>query len=107
MKKLRILAVMNDSTSVGHFRSGWPGAYIRDNFKDEIEIIVLPIESIMVWDMKMLSLFDVIHFNRFFGYIESVNELFPLIQSHGIKLVMDIDDHWELPDEFPSKKDML
>lgn len=107
MKKLKILIVMSDTTSVGHFRSGWPGAYIRDNFSEEIEIKVLPIENIMVWDMLALKEYDVIHFNRLFGYIESVDELFPMIQSHGVKLVMDIDDYWDIPDEFPAKKAML
>jgi len=107
MKKIKVLAVMSDRTSVGHFRSGWPGAYIRDNFNEEIEIKVLPIEDIMVWDMIELSQYDVIHFNRLFGYIESFEELFPLIRSHGVKMVMDIDDYWHIPDEFPAKKYML
>lgn len=105
--KIKVLVVMGDSTSVGHFRSGWPGAFIRDNFNEEIEIRVLPIEDIVVWDMIVLSKFDIIHFNRHFGYNESVNELFPLIQSHGVKIIMDIDDHWEIPDEYPAKESML
>jgi len=106
MKKVKVLCVMSDSTSVGHFRIGWPSAYIRDNY-DDIEITIKRIENIMVWDMLALKQFDVIHFNRLFGYIESVDELFPMLQSHGIKLVMDIDDHWDIPKEFTAKQTML
>jgi len=107
MKRIRVLVVMTDETSVGHFRSGWPGSYIRTHFSDEIEISVFKIQDIMVWDVIKLSKYDIIHYNRMFGYIESTEELHGLLRDAGIKMIMDIDDHWDIPDEFPAKEFML
>ena len=108
MKKIKVLAVMTDYFSPGHFRLGWPCAYIRDVIKDEaFEITIVNIDNLMVWDMISIGSFDILHFNRYFGYLESVNELFPMIKSHGVKIVMDIDDHWNVPDEFPAKEIIL
>ena len=104
MEKIKVLVVMNDMTAIGHYRCGWPGGFIRDNLNDEIEIEITALESIIVWDMLKLKQYDVIHFNGAFGYFESVDELYPMIQSHGVKLVMDIDDYWEMPEEFPYNK---
>jgi len=107
MEKIKVLIVMTDATSVGHFRCGWPGSYLRRHFSDEIEVTVRQIEEIVVWAVKELSYFDIIHYNRMFGLIESTTELHTLLRGAGIKMVMDIDDHWDIPDEFPAKEYML
>jgi glycosyltransferase involved in cell wall biosynthesis len=57
--------------------------------------------EIQVWDINTLKNFDVIHFHRHFGYYESAPELFPMLQQHGVKLVLDIDDFWEVPEDYP------
>jgi hypothetical protein len=107
MAKIRVLIVMTDNTSVGHFRSGWPGAYLRDHFSDEIDVTVRSISNVVVWDVIALSKYDIIHYNRMFGLIESTDELHKLLRDSGIKMVMDIDDYWDIPDEFPAKEYML
>ena len=91
---------MTDSTSVGHFRAGWPGSYLRDHFSDQIDVFVHTIEQVDVWDVISLSKFDIIHYNRLFGMAESTDELHNLLRDAGVKMVMDIDDHWIFPEEF-------
>ena len=104
MKKIKVLMVITDVTSVGHFRIGWPGMYLRDNFSDEIEITVKFITDVVVWDVIELSRYDIIHYNRVFGLLESTVELLTLLRNAGIILIMDIDDYWEYPDEYPVKQ---
>lgn len=84
-----------------YFRIGWPAKHLNKNFKDEFQVTLLKEEEFDPWDIATLRQFDIIHFHTYFGRFESSKELWGLLQAQGVKMVMDIDDYWELPKNTP------
>lgn len=96
MDKVKVLMVMTDFTSVGHFRIGWPGEYLR-SIDCGIEVTVKAAPDVNPFDIFNIRHYDIVHFNRLYGTIESIEAIHKLYQEHNVKLVMDLDDHWEVP----------
>lgn len=100
---IRVLMVMTDYTSVGHYRIGWPGKYMIDRVNGEVEVVLVSSVDFDPWDLGFIRGFDILHYNRLYGYVESTDELFDKIRQFGVRIVQDVDDHWEMPDEFEIK----
>ena len=80
-----------------YHRMGWPAKHIHKNHSDEI-FMVFTKGIFDPWDIITLKKFDIIHFHKYFGRYESSKELWGKLQSYGVKIVMDLDDHWDWPE---------
>ena len=94
---IKILMIMYMEGASEYFRMGWPAKHLDKNCKDEFQVTLLKEEEFDPWDIAILKQFDIIHFDNYFGRFESSEELWGKLQAHGVKMVMDIDDHWDLP----------
>lgn len=97
MDKPKVLIPIYNWDASEYFRSGLPSLYMNKHHKDDVYIESK--SEIQVWDISTLKNFDIIHFHRLFGYYESAKELFPMLQQHGVKLILDLDDFWEIPED--------
>jgi glycosyltransferase involved in cell wall biosynthesis len=96
--KPKVLIPIYDWNASEYFRSGLPVLYLTEHHAEDVYVEAG--RNIQVWDINTLKNFDVIHFHRHFGYYESAPELFPMLQQHGVKLVLDMDDFWEVPADY-------
>lgn len=46
---------------------------------------------------KLLEQFDVVVFNRNISHIHQPDKVFAMLKRAGVKIVIDLDDYWELP----------
>lgn len=54
--------------------------------------------------LKVLEEFDVVVFNRNISPIMRPEQVFADLRKAGVKIVMDIDDHWELPKDHVARE---
>jgi len=97
MKKIKILVIPSDQFGVGYYRLLWPFKMIQKNHSDEFDITIKYHQEITIEDT--LS-YDIVHFNRSFpnkNHVEMINAF----KANGCKVVMDIDDLWNLPKDHP------
>jgi glycosyltransferase involved in cell wall biosynthesis len=104
MKKLNVLVPVYDLNASEYFRSALPGMYMKAKFGNEVHVEMA--QDIIVWDIHTLRNFDVIHFHRYFGHYDGAKELFSTLQENGVKLIMDLDDHWETPEGYFFHKEL-
>lgn len=100
MSKIKILAIPPDSHGVGKYRILDPFKYLGDNHSGEfhVDILLKSPES-----DKVFEDYDIIYFHSFLkqtGHEENV-ELIKKLKSKGIKMIMDIDDHWLVDQRHP------
>lgn len=93
MKKIKLLLVPSDQHGVGHFRSIWPAQAIERHHKDEmeVEINVSPDYN----DLEYFKQFDIVHFHRQLGDINTSPTQIQKLKDLGLTVIMDIDDYWE------------
>lgn len=103
MGKLRLLVIVPNRSGVGFFRSIKPHVYLNEFYGEEIEINM--IEKFDFSNPDFGKDQDIIHFHTNVGdnYQVWQNKMKELKQA-GVKLVMDLDDYWELPVHFPYHK---
>jgi len=100
MSKIRILAIPPDTYGVGKYRILDPFKYIGDNYSDEFHIdIVQSVEP----NENFFKNYDIVVFHSFIVQTshEANIELIKKLKSMGIKVVMDIDDHWSVDHRHP------
>lgn len=100
MSKIRILAIPPDTHGVGKYRILDPFKFLGDNHSDEfhIDIVIDGVE-----DQSILDNYNIIFFHSFIirSSHEANVELVKTLKSKGIKLVMDIDDFWNVDRRHP------
>jgi len=98
-KKIKVLIVPSDAQGVGHFRSIWPAQALTTHFGEDfdVEINLSP----NMENMQYMKQFDIIHFHRHLGPIETIDKNFAELKAAGVTLIMDIDDFWEPPTTHP------
>ena len=99
-QKVKVLVIVPNRTGVGFFRSIKPHTYIDEFFSNDFEINM--IEQFDFTNPNFGKDQDIIHFHTNVGgdysnWQRKIKEL----QSYGVKLVMDLDDYWNLPTHFP------
>lgn len=97
-KKIKILVIPSDKSGCGFFRSLQPHVYLNDNYGDifDIDITYEIPKSINLEDF--FSKYDIIHIHK---QLDRNCELIKLMKHCGCKVVVDIDDHYDLGNDHP------
>lgn len=104
MEKVKILFFNRDTGGVNYFRTETPAIQLRNEYSDLFDVTIKnKLVGVTVEDIvKELSDYDIIHYHR--TIINDVNtnkSIMSELKNRGIKLVMDIDDYWELDQSHP------
>jgi len=91
-RKIRVLMVPSDSHGVGHWRNIWPAQSLEKHYGEEFEIEINLGPN--VENLAYLKQFDIIHFHRALGPVETQDAVFAELRAAGVVLIMDIDDYW-------------
>lgn len=100
MSKIRILAIPPDTHGVGKYRILDPFKYIGDNHSDEFHVdIALNVPM----DDNAFKGYDIVVFHSFIhqmNHEENINRI-NFLKSQGTKVIMDIDDYWNVDHRHP------
>jgi glycosyltransferase involved in cell wall biosynthesis len=98
-KKIRILVIPSDRVGgVGFFRSTQPHLYIADKYADEFEVDImyeLPKGKTLE---DVFKNYDILHFHK---QLDKDANIIKTAKFLGLKVIMDIDDHFKLGDFHP------
>lgn len=95
MKKIKVLVVPSDTCGCGYFRSLRPHTKLQEMFADEFDV---DIKYDFNWsDLDVIKTYDIVHFHKGV-YQDNVSFRKALIfcKQNKIKIVMDIDDYWDV-----------
>lgn len=96
-KKIRILVIPSDKYGCGKFRSVDPHVYIAEHYKDEFDVeITYSLEQENL--EQYLRKFDIIHIHK---CLDKECKVIELAKFLGIKVIVDVDDHYKLGDDHP------
>ena len=95
--KIKMLVIPSDRGGCGFFRSVQPHAFITENY-DMFDIdIVYDYPKEISLD-KFFSQYDIVHIHK---QLDRNCELINLIKFCGCKVIVDIDDHYDLGNDHP------
>lgn len=102
-RKIKILFHTTDSAGVNYYRMLTPAMELERNYSDLFEVEIN--QEINFSDPNILDYlkkFDIIHYHRqLFPMDNNTVLFFNELKNSGVKLVMDIDDYWELHKDHP------
>lgn len=97
-KKIKMLVLPSDHYGCGFFRSLQPHQYIQEHYSDLFDIDIrydLPNDGQLD---KFFSQYDIVHLHK---NLDNKCELINMIKFVGCKVIVDIDDHWNLGNDHP------
>ena len=100
MSKIRILAIPSDTHGVGKYRVLDPFKFIGNNHSEDVHVdIVMHLED----DDKVFNNYDIVYFHSFIHMVSHERNLERIewLKKQGIKVVMDIDDFWNVDQRHP------
>ena len=99
MQKINLLVLPSDREGVGRYRSVDPHVNLQNNFPNEfnVEIDYEP----KISDDNYWKKYQMVHFHRSIGDMETCPELIKRLKSMGIIVIGDIDDYWLPGKEHP------
>lgn len=100
MSKIRVLAIPSDSHGVGKYRVLDPFKFIGNKHSDEVHVdIVMNLED----NDSVFDNYDVVIFHSFIHMAPHERNLQRIewLKKRGIKVVMDIDDFWNVDQRHP------
>lgn len=100
MNKIKLLVIPSDQYGIGFYRFSEPHINILKQFADDIDIEINQYADFN--DFQYISKFNIIFGHKEMCSAEKAIELFPKLREKGIKIVMDIDDYFHLPQGHPS-----
>lgn len=97
-KKIKILVIPSDHSGCGYFRSVQPHEYIAKNYSNEFEIdIMYEFPQDQPLD-KFLQQYDILHVHK---QLDAECRIISLAQFLGVKVIIDVDDYWDLGNDHP------
>ena len=95
MSKIKVLAVPSDRTGCGFFRVLRPHTKMNELFSDEVKV---DIKYDFDWsNLDDISQYDIVFFHKgVYRDIKSFRKALFFCKERGIKIVMDVDDHWDV-----------
>lgn len=97
-KRIKILVIPSDKGGCGFFRSLQPHLYLKENYNDLFDIdIVYQIPNYTQLD-KFFIQYDIIHIHK---QLDKNCELIRLMKFCGCRVIVDIDDHYDLGNDHP------
>ena len=99
MSKINVLVTPSDTSGVGRFRSVDPHIKLQNLYPNDfhVDIDYQP----RLNDINYWKKYQIVHFHRSIGPIESCPSLIKSLQSLGIIVIADIDDYWLPTKEHP------
>jgi glycosyltransferase involved in cell wall biosynthesis len=104
MDKIKLLFFNLDKGGVNYFRTETPAIQLKKSSSDIFDVTVVNELKFETYDtaVEFFKEFEIIHyhrtiFNNLVDNLRLINEL----KTHGIKLIVDIDDYWELDKTHP------
>jgi glycosyltransferase involved in cell wall biosynthesis len=100
MSKIKLLAIPSDNHGVGKYRILDPYKFIGNHFSDDVHVDI----SFNVEDNDSVFLdYDVVVFHSFIHKLSAEKNLERIswLRSKGIKVIMDIDDFWNVDQRHP------
>jgi len=99
-KQIKVLVFPSDTSGIGKYRSVDPHVYLNNNHKEDffVDIVFDNREEVNFKD------YDILHFHKFVfpqRPLEYQLNKIKEIQDGGTKVVMDLDDYWDLPNGHP------
>lgn len=92
-KKVRILVIPSDTAGCGFYRSLQPHRYIKEHYSDYFDIdIMYQLPQTTELD-KFLRNYDILHIHK---QLDADGIIVQLAQFLGVKVIVDVDDHWDL-----------
>lgn len=97
-KKIKILVIPSDKSGCGFFRSLQPHLFLKENYGDLFDIdIIYQIPNYIQLD-KFFIQYDIIHIHK---QLDRNCELIKLMKFCGCRVIVDIDDHYDLGNDHP------
>lgn len=97
-KKIKILVIPSDKGGCGFFRSLQPHLFLKENYGDLFDIdIIYQIPNYIQLD-KFFIQYDIIHIHK---QLDRNCELIKLMKFCGCRVIVDIDDHYDLGNDHP------
>lgn len=95
-----ILVITKGTQGVPYFRSVAPHLNLQKNYKDDLHITIKQDGNLSMEDMIG---YDIVHFHRDIlkHTFQSFTTLVDNLHSNGTKVIMDLDDHYDLPNRHP------
>lgn len=103
MNKINILVYNVDKAGVGYYRQTNPHKKLQELYPDEF-YVEFENDPKKIMDDDYLKQFQILQFHRTITNYEKMPTLLAKLKRHGIKVVMDLDDYWELHKEHPAQK---
>jgi glycosyltransferase involved in cell wall biosynthesis len=97
MEKLKVLAINVDNDGVGYHRVLSPHT-ILDEENIDVDIRNLGDHTLPLLDENFLKNYNIIFYNKKIPFSDEIKKITfkNILNKYNIKLVFDIDDHWEL-----------
>lgn len=94
-KKIKILVVPSDNYGCGYFRSRQPHIWLQENYPNlfDIDIIMLKDFPRDISLDNFLKQYDIIHIHK---QLDKNLQIVKMCKFLGIKVFVDVDDHWDL-----------
>ena len=92
--RIKILVCPSDLYGIGDFRFIAPHVELQKQFGEEFDVEIST--QVNFDDLAYLTQFNIIFGNKDMCSVEKAKEIFPLLKEKGIKIIIDVDDHWNL-----------
>ena len=97
-KKIKMLVIPSDHYGCGFFRSLQPHQFIKENYPDLFDIdIMYELPNNVPYEQFFMQ-YDIIHIHK---NLDNKCELINIMKYVGCKVIVDIDDHWNLGNDHP------
>lgn len=97
-KKIKMLVIPSDKSGCGFFRSVQPHVYIAEHYSEYFDIdIMYQFPNSMPLD-KFLAQYDIMHIHK---QLDKDCQIIKLAKFLGVKVIVDVDDHWDLGNYHP------
>lgn len=97
--KKSILFYNPDQAGVGYYRTLMPALRLQKDFPEEFYV---EINANVNWnDLEYLKKFQIIHGHRTLCDYQYMEQLVAILHKEGIKVILDIDDFWDVHESHP------
>lgn len=97
-KKIKILVIPSDKSGCGYFRSVQPHKYIAEHYADKFEIDIIYEFPQSPSLEQFLRQYDILHIHK---QLDKECKIISLAQFLGLKVIVDVDDYWDLGNDHP------
>ena len=95
MEKIKILVIPSDTYGCGYYRSLKPHTKLSEMYEDDFDVDIK--YEIDLSNVEELFKYDIIHFHKgLFDKLELFRNCMTLCREHGVTVIMDLDDHWDV-----------